>query len=96
MFGRVVPFKSLYETARFLGGESCIERGRRVRAEIVLNQHDLFGVRKMHVGQFSFSTCAKSVAAWWSVTLTSRQPSSGANIMNVKSRPIATPFRVQY
>jgi len=52
MFGRVVPFESLYEAARFVGGESRIERGRRVRAEIVLNQHDLFGVGKMQVGEF--------------------------------------------
>ena len=33
--GRVVPFESLYETARFVGGESCIERGRRVHAELL-------------------------------------------------------------
>src|ERR1700689_1717762 len=52
MFGRVVPFEPLYETARFVGGESRIERGRRVRAEIVLDQRDLFGIGKMHVGQF--------------------------------------------
>src|SRR5258708_7888267 len=51
VFGRVVPFEPLGEAARFGGGESCIERSRRVRAEIVLDQHDFFGAGKMYVGQ---------------------------------------------
>ena len=55
MFGGVVPFEPLGETTRFGGGEGRVERGRRMRAEIVLDQPDLFGVGKMHVGQFRAS-----------------------------------------
>ena len=54
MLGRVVPFEPLGEAARFGGGEGRIERGRGVRAEIVLDQDDFFGARKMHVGHISW------------------------------------------
>jgi hypothetical protein len=37
---------------RFGGGEGRVERGRRMRAQIVFDQRDLFSVGKMHVGQF--------------------------------------------
>jgi hypothetical protein len=37
---------------RFGGGEGRVERGRRVRAEFVFDQRDLFSVGKMYVGQF--------------------------------------------
>ena len=52
MFRRVMPFETLREAARFSGGEGRIERGRRMRAEIILDQHDFFGAGKVHVGQF--------------------------------------------
>src|SRR5271165_5881291 len=52
MFGGVAPLEPLGEAARFGGGEGRVERGRRMRAEIVLHQPDLFGVGKTHVGQF--------------------------------------------
>ena len=52
MFGRVMPFESFDEATRFGGGEGSVERSRRMRAEIVLHQLDLFGAGKMHVGQF--------------------------------------------
>ena len=52
MFGRVMPFESVGEAARFGGGEGRVERGRRVGAEIVLDQDDFVGVGKMQVRQF--------------------------------------------
>ena len=44
VFGRVMPLETLGEAASFLGGESRVERGRRMRVQVVLNQYDLFGV----------------------------------------------------
>ncbi len=52
VFGGVVPFEPFGEAARFWRGKGRVERGGRVRAQIVLDQPDLFGVGKMHVGQF--------------------------------------------
>src|SRR5208283_28396 len=52
VFGGVVPFEPFGEAARFWGGKGRVERGGRVRAQIVLDQPDLVGVGKMHVGQF--------------------------------------------
>ena len=58
-----------------------------MRAEIVLDQPDLSGVGKMHVGQFLEHLCVigggVAIGDLW------RQPSSGANIMNM----LATPLR---
>ena len=51
-FAKQASAQRVEETARFGGGEGRVERGRRMRAEIVLDQPDLFGVGKMHVGQF--------------------------------------------
>ena len=47
-----MPLETLGEAASFLGGEVRVERGRRMRVQVVLNQYGLFGVGKMHVGQF--------------------------------------------
>jgi len=41
MFVRVMPFEPHSEAARFGGGESGVERGCGMRAEIVLHQLDL-------------------------------------------------------
>jgi len=38
-----MPFEPLDEAARFGGGEGGIERGRRMGAQVVLNQHDFLG-----------------------------------------------------
>ena len=51
VLGRVMPFEPFDEATCFGGGESFVERRRRVRAEIVLNQNDLVGVGKMRIGQ---------------------------------------------
>ena len=51
MLWRVMPFEALAQPARFGGGEGGVKRGRRVRREIVLHQHDLRHVGKMRVGQ---------------------------------------------
>ncbi len=51
MLGRVVPFEPFDETTRFGGGKGFVERRRRVRAEIVLNQNDLGRGGKVRVGQ---------------------------------------------
>ena len=37
---------------RFGGGKGGVERGRRMRAQIVFDQRDLLSVGKMYVGQF--------------------------------------------
>ena len=47
---RVMPFKPVDEAARFGGGEGGVQRCGRVRAQVVLNQHDFFCGGKMHVG----------------------------------------------
>src|ERR1700722_6923286 len=52
VFGRVMPLETLGEAASFLGREGRVERGRRMRVQVVLDQYDLFGIRKIHVGQF--------------------------------------------
>src|SRR5208337_620857 len=50
MFWRVMPFEPFDEAARFGGGEGGIERGRRMGAQVVLNQHDFLGGGEMHIG----------------------------------------------
>ena len=47
---RVMPFEPFDEAARFWGGEGGIERGRRMGAQVVLNQHDFLGGGEMHIG----------------------------------------------
>ena len=47
---RVMPFEALDDPTRFGGGESFVKRGRLVGVEIILHQHDLCRVGKMHVG----------------------------------------------
>ena len=47
VFGRVMPLETLGEAASFLGREGRVERGRRMGAQVVLNQYSLFGVGKM-------------------------------------------------
>jgi len=49
VLGRVVPFEALDEPACLGGGEGFVERGGLVGVEIVLHQHDLRRVGKMHV-----------------------------------------------
>ena len=51
VLGRVMPFEAFDETARFRCGKGGVERGGRVRAQIVLNQHDLGRVREMGIGE---------------------------------------------
>src|SRR5258708_21937183 len=46
-----MPFEALGEPARLGGGEGFVERGGLVGVEIVLHQHDLRRVGKMHVRQ---------------------------------------------
>ncbi len=43
VLGRVTPFKPFDEAAGFGGGEGGVERGRRMGAQVVLNQHDFLG-----------------------------------------------------
>src|SRR5271166_214323 len=52
VFRGVVPFEPFGQAARFWRGKGRVERGGRVRAQIVLDQPDLFSVGKMHVRQF--------------------------------------------
>ena len=47
---RVMPFEPVDEAARFGGGKGGVERGRRMRAQIVLDQHEFFRGGEMHVG----------------------------------------------
>ena len=48
MFWRVMPFKPVGEATGFGGGEGRVERRRRMRTQIVLDQHDFFGGGEMH------------------------------------------------
>ena len=43
---RVMPFEPFDEAARFGGGEGGIERGRRMGAQVVLNQHNFSAAGK--------------------------------------------------
>ncbi len=47
---RVMPFEALVEAARLAGREGLVERSGLVRVQIVLDEHDLFGVREHLVG----------------------------------------------
>ena len=47
---RAMPFEPVDEAARFGGRKGGVERGRRMRAEIVLDQHDFFRGGELHVG----------------------------------------------
>ena len=46
-----MPFEALDQAARFGGGKGLVERGRFVGVEIVLDQDDFVGVRKVDVGE---------------------------------------------
>ncbi len=46
-----MPFELFDEPARFGGGKGGVKRGRRVRREVVLHQHDLLCTGKMRAGQ---------------------------------------------
>ena len=49
MLWRVMPFEVLGQAARFLRFKRLIERSGLVRVQIVLDEHDLFGVREHFV-----------------------------------------------
>ena len=46
-----MPLEPLDEAARLGRLEGLIERGRHVRVQVVLHEHDLVGLRKMNVAQ---------------------------------------------
>ncbi len=46
---RVMPFEAVDEAARFGGGEGGVERSWRMRAQVVLNQHDFLGGGEMQL-----------------------------------------------
>jgi hypothetical protein len=87
VFGRVVPFEPLCQTARFGRGEGRLERSWRMRAEIVLHEDNLLGVGKLHVGQFLQHL--RVIDGGVAVGDLDLAPASGANIMN----RLATPLR---
>jgi hypothetical protein len=58
-----------------------------VGVEIILHEHDLFGLGKMDIAQL-FEDLRIIMAVRRSVSLTSRQPSSGANSMNRLAVPL--------
>ena len=51
MFWGVAEVDSFYVRPRAVRFKRFIEAGRRVRIEIVQDQHDLLGVRKLHIHQ---------------------------------------------
>jgi hypothetical protein len=57
VLGCVVPLEPLNQAAGFLSRKGFIERGWLVRAEIVLHEHDLAGLREVRVGQFLQHLC---------------------------------------
>ena len=83
-----MPFETLDQTPSLGGGKGFIERPGGVGVEIVLDEDDRLGFGEVNVGQI-FQNVGVVDSGAGSVTLTSRQPSSGANIMN----RLATPLR---
>ena len=63
VLGRVMPFEPLDEPTRFGGGKSFVERSRAMGVEIVLDEHDPFGVREMRVGEVLERVCLVDVGA---------------------------------
>src|SRR4029450_12373437 len=53
VLGGVVPLEALDDPARLGRRERFVERGSRVRVQIVLNQHDLLGLREVYVGEIT-------------------------------------------
>ena len=51
VFGRIVPFEPLGDAPRFGGRESLIKRCLDMGVEVILHEGDLFGFRKVGVGQ---------------------------------------------
>ena len=51
VLGRVMDLEALGEQARFGGCERLVERSRRVSIEVVQDEHDLFRVWVLDVGQ---------------------------------------------
>ena len=51
MLGRVVPFEPLDDPAGLGRFEGFVQRCRRVRIQVVLNQDDLFGPGEVDVAQ---------------------------------------------
>ncbi len=45
-----MPFEPFDEAARFRGGKGGIERGRRMDAQVVLDEHDFLGGGEMPIG----------------------------------------------
>ena len=81
MLEHVMPFETLHEPLGLSGWEGFVKRGLGVRIEIVLNEDDLLGARKMNVRSVfeDFGIIDGGAAA---VTSMCRKPSSGANSMN--------------
>ena len=53
MFWSVVPFEPLRDAPRFVRRESLVQRCRFMGVQIILQEIDLFGIRKMDVCQFT-------------------------------------------
>ena len=86
MFRCVVEFESFSEPSGFDGREGLVERSFSVGVEIVLHQDDCLGLGEMDIGQLLEHA---GITDGGVVTLTFRQPSSGANIM----KRLAVPLR---
>ena len=50
VLGGVVPFEAFDQAAGFGGGKGLVERRLHVGVEIVLNQDNGFGIRKVGIG----------------------------------------------
>src|SRR5687768_6903706 len=49
MFRRVMPVEFLDNSARFLGSKSLVKSSGFMSIQVVAYQHDLIGLRKMHI-----------------------------------------------
>src|SRR5688500_2153258 len=49
MFRRVMPVEFLYNSARFLWSKSLVKSSGFMSIQVVAYQHDLIGLRKMHI-----------------------------------------------
>jgi hypothetical protein len=87
--GGVAPFETLDQAASPDGRERFVKRGLAVDVEIIVDEHNGLGAGKMDVVLQDLGIVGRGIR---SVTLTCRQPSSGANNMKRLAGAVAFLF----
>ena len=88
VFGCVMNFQFVDESAGFLGREGGVQRGPFVGVEIVLNEHDLFRVEGHDIDQMTDGVGVIEGGALVRHEALSRRPSNSANSMKMLAVPL--------